>query len=75
MGGRTKIRANQDWPSLCVRQSIKCDVSVVEKDSGWIGHFGQSRTLHSSMEMNQASRLPHQEIVENPVIPNLADVT
>jgi hypothetical protein len=52
MGGCTKIRANHGWPSPCVRQSIKRDVSDAGEER--IRHFGQNRTLHSSMERNEA---------------------
>ena len=50
-----KIHVNHDWPSLCVRQSIKHDVSDAGEET--IGHFGQNRTLCSSMERNEASRV------------------
>jgi hypothetical protein len=48
MGGRTKIRAHHGWPFPWVRQSIERDVSDAGEQR--IGHFGQNRTLHSSME-------------------------
>ena len=47
MGGRTKIRANHDWPIPFLIPSVKRDVSDAGEER--IGHFGQYRSLHSSM--------------------------